>query len=210
MERVDANQNTARRANLDDLPALKGLWDIARLPVAELEKHLTEFQVITRPDGILLGAIALRVAGHQGLVHSEAFYQPEQEERYRPLLWERLQMVARNHILTRLWTREGAPFWRQCGFNPATEEDLKRLPPALGNTRAGWMTLALHQESPATVAAQQQLELYQAAQREASEQILRQAQRLKWVAGLIALAFFVGAAVLLVVILQHHQVRTSP
>ena len=97
-----------RRATLDDLQALVALWQVAGLPALELEKHFTDFQVVARTDGPLIGAIGLHVQGHHGKLHSEAFFHPEQQDEFRPQIWERIQMVARNHGLTRLWTRESA------------------------------------------------------------------------------------------------------
>ena len=43
---MTASTNRVRRATLDDLGALKPLWTSMRLPAADLEKRLTEFQVI--------------------------------------------------------------------------------------------------------------------------------------------------------------------
>jgi N-acetylglutamate synthase-like GNAT family acetyltransferase len=190
---VDATNCTARRANLEDLPALKGLWDVSRLPVLELEKHLTEFQVVTRADGVLLGAAGLRMKGHQGLVHSEAFYQPEHEEEYRPVLWERLQVLARNHGLVRLWTREGAPFWHQAGFAPASDEQMKKFPVEFGDPHVAWTTVQLRDESLLTPNLEREFELFQMSQRESSDRLLKQARVFKWIAGLIAVGFFAAA-----------------
>ena len=40
-----------RRATLDDLPALKPLWESMRFSVEDLEKRLTEFQVAENAQG---------------------------------------------------------------------------------------------------------------------------------------------------------------
>src|SRR5256885_17260457 len=66
------------------------------LQVLDLEKRLTEFQLIVSDESDLLGAIGLHVEGKQGQLHSEAFTQPEQEDRFRAQLWERMQIVARS------------------------------------------------------------------------------------------------------------------
>src|SRR5258706_14194863 len=111
-----------RRATLDDLRALVALWQVAGLPALELEKHFTDFQVVARTDGPLIGAIGLHVQGHQGKLDSEAFFHPEQEEGFRPQIWDRIQTVSRNHGLTRLWTHGPYAFWRRCGFAEAKAE----------------------------------------------------------------------------------------
>jgi N-acetylglutamate synthase-like GNAT family acetyltransferase len=205
---VNATECIVRRANLDDLPALKGLWEIARLPVGELEKRLTEVQVAARPDGVLLGAIALRVAGTHGWVHNEAFYNLEPGEAVRRSLWERLRVLARNHGLTRLWTRERGPFWASAGYIQATEEDLGRLPAAFGQPQAGWLTLPLLAETAFTPALEKELELFHLAEQEETQRLVRQATILKWIAALIALGFLGGALALLVKILT--RTRGSP
>ena len=46
-----------RRATLDDLDALRPLWESMRLPVADLERRLIEFQVAESPEGKIVGAI---------------------------------------------------------------------------------------------------------------------------------------------------------
>src|SRR5580765_1265468 len=77
-----------RRATLDDLQPLVALWQVARLPALELEKHFTDFQVVARTDGPLIGAIGLHVQGQHGKLYSEAFFHPEQEEEFRPQIWD--------------------------------------------------------------------------------------------------------------------------
>ena len=59
---------TIRRATLDDLETLRGLWRECRLPEYELEKRFTEFQVGVDAHGWILAALGLRFAGHHGQV----------------------------------------------------------------------------------------------------------------------------------------------
>lgn len=202
---MDPNKCVVRRATLEDLPALRGLWDIARHPTQELEKHLTEFQLVTRPDGILLGSAALRMVGQHGLLHSEAFYQSDQADSLRPLLWERLQILARNHGLVRLWTHERSAFWAQVGFHPARTEDLNRLPAALGDASAPWLCLRLRDESLLSSALEKEFELFQLMERQKSERMLERAKTLKWIAGLIAGGFIVGALGVLYMIFSRRK-----
>ncbi len=209
---MDPNKCVVRRANLEDLSSLKGLWDIARHPTLELEKHLTEFQLVLRPDGILLGSVAMRMVGQHGLLHSEAFYQSEQADSLRPLLWERLQILARNHGLVRLWTRERSAFWAQVGFHPAQPEDLNRLPAALGEASQPWLCLRLRDESLLSGALEKEFELFQLMERQKSERMMERAKALKWIVGLIAAGFIVGALGLLYMIVNRRgrSVRTVP
>src|SRR5205823_12351813 len=148
---MNSPEYTARRATVDDLSGLKILWERARFQVLDLEKRLTEFQLIVSDAGDLIGALALHIEAKQGLLHSGAFAQPEQEEQFRPQLWERIQSVARNHGLNRLWTQEGAPFWLQAGFVEGSSETLPRLPPGFGDRQARWLTLQLKDENVAAL-----------------------------------------------------------
>ena len=200
---MDPNNCTARRANLDDLASLKALWEVARLPVPEMEKHLTEFQVVSRPNGILLSTVGLRITESHGLVYEEAFYHPDLEDEYRALLWARLHILSRNLSLTRLWTREGAPFWTKAGFHQATEEEMRKFPGALGAAHAAWLTYLVREEALLTGQLQREFELFQIAQRESTERMRRQGQTLKWITGLIAIGFSVGALVLLFILFRH-------
>src|SRR5437763_4648115 len=113
---MDSSNYRVRRATLDDLPQLTGLWQAMHFPSEELAKRVTEFQVAESAEGKLLGAVGLQIAERQGRVHSEAFTDFSLAEQLRPLLWERLHAVATNHGLLRLWTQEQAPFWNHCGL----------------------------------------------------------------------------------------------
>jgi N-acetylglutamate synthase-like GNAT family acetyltransferase len=196
---VEPSEYIVRRATFEDLPALQALWSVAQLPALELEKHLTDFQLVTRPDGVVLGAVGMRLATGQGWVHSEAFYTPEHRAPCLPLLWERLRVLARNHRLSRLWTRGRAPFWAECGFAAATDAQLRKLPEAFGPAPAGtcWLTLPLQEDAPLPTQVEEQFKLFQMSQHESTERLLRQATVLKWIAGLIAIGFFAGAMALL-------------
>jgi N-acetylglutamate synthase-like GNAT family acetyltransferase len=192
---MDSTRYIVRRANVDDLSALKMLWERAHLQVLDVEKRLTDFQLIASMEGDLIGAMALQVDGKQGRIHSEAFVRPEDGVDARPLLWERLQTLARNHGLVRLWTRERAAFWSQAGFGEATPESMKKLPVSFGSGHERWLTISLRDESPATISVEQEFEIFQQAQRASTEQLMARARQLKvLVVGVVLL--LVAAAVM--------------
>jgi len=182
---------TLRRATVDDLIGLKQLWQRANLQVLDLEKRLTEFQLIVTDSGDLLGAVGLQIDGKQGQIHSEAFTQPDEQDRHRQQLWERLQSIARNHGLVRLWTRESAPFWTQRGFQVATEELLEKLPAVFGDRARAWLALQLREENVAVISLEKEFELFQVAQQADSERLMRQAKVLR-----VAAYIFLGIVVL--------------
>ena len=184
---------TARRATVDDLGGLKLLWERARYQVLDLEKLLTNFQLIVSDAGDLIGAIGLQIEGKQGRLHSSAFTQPEQEDTFRPVLWERIQTVARNHGLVRLWTQESSPFWPEAGFAEASPEALKRVPAIFGSAQARWLTLQLKEENAAALSLEHEFELFQTAQKEETERLLRLGRTMKLtVFAVIGLVVIVG------------------
>ena len=186
---------TVRRATVDDLGGLKMLWERARFQVLDLEKRLTEFQLIVSDAGDLIGAIGLHIEAKQGKLHSGAFTQPEQGDQFRPQLWERVQNVARNHGLVRLWTQEGTPFWTQAGFGEPSPETLKRLPPGFGGAHARWLTLQLKEENVAALSIEQEFELFQSAQKQETEKIMRLGRMMR-----LTVMIIIGLAVAVLVV----------
>ena len=183
-----------RRATLDDLSALKALWASMHFSGADLEKGLTEFQVVAGADGKLLGAIALQIADKSGRIHSEAFTDFGLAEELRSLLWERLQVIALNFGLLRLWTKESAPFWNRCGLLPADAKTLEKLPRAWAGDTANWLTVQLRDET-AVASVDKEFALFMAAEKQRTARALGYAKTLKRIATAIAiiLALFVLA-----------------
>jgi N-acetylglutamate synthase-like GNAT family acetyltransferase len=183
---VSSEALVVRRATVDDLAELERLWELHRYPVLDLERHLTEFQVIRSAQGELLGALGFHIEGKHGLIHSEGLLHPEAEGSLHPLFWERIRSLVRNHGLARLWTRDLAPFWHQCGFADASAEVLQKLPKGFGDPHARWMTLQVREEVPAAVDLELELELFQQATRAGTESTLAQARRLRSFAYVVA------------------------
>ncbi|MFM7100626.1 MAG: hypothetical protein ACKO3N_05605, partial [Verrucomicrobiota bacterium] len=145
----------ARRATVEDLPALEALWQRAGLPAEQLEKFVTEFQVVEDGDGVLRGAIGLQRDGDQALLHSEALGVEEGAEAVRGALWARLQVLARNQGVVRLWTLEDAPFWRGL-FRPATPAEIAGGSAVFADPGLAWWTLQLVDLARLEQMAQQQ------------------------------------------------------
>jgi N-acetylglutamate synthase-like GNAT family acetyltransferase len=177
-----------RRATIEDLPGLRQLWQKCQLPSDQLERRVTEFQIAESAEG-LLASLGLQISKQQGLVHSESYWQPELKSDLGQPLWERIQVVARNHGLVRLWKSEAHEFWRSQGFKPAPEETLKKLPPEFGHSQSGWFALQLKEEN--AVSIEQEFEIFKQAHREESERTIQKARALKVVAVVIAVAILV-------------------
>src|SRR5262252_4052134 len=111
---MTASDYRVRRATLEDIGKLTELWRSMRFPAEDLSKRVTEFQIAEEAEGKLLGAIGLQIAERQGRIHSEGFNDFALAEQLRPMLWDRLNSLATNHGLLRLWTKEDAPFWNRC------------------------------------------------------------------------------------------------
>lgn len=190
-----------RRATVDDRPALQALWDSMRLPTADLERRLTEFQVVISEDGSLVGAIGLQIERQHAWLHSESYVDFALADEVRPLLVERLNTIASNHGVFRLWTLERAPFWTQHGFRPADAETLKRLPEKWSALGTGWRTVQLKDEE-AIVSLEKELALMMQTEKRRTDRIMKRVGTLKalalWVALVLAI-FVLGAAVYLLV-----------
>src|ERR1051325_7770228 len=132
-----------RRATVDDLGALKALWESMRIPLADLDKRLTEFQVAEDANGKVVGTVGFQIFQRHGWIHSEPFSDFAVADEVRPLFWTRIQSLAMNHGVARLWTREHAPFWSQNDWQPPDDGALGLLPEAWDRTVKAWLTLRL-------------------------------------------------------------------
>lgn len=139
---VSTPEIQARRATVEDLPALQSLWQRADLPWEQLEKFVTEFQVVDGDAGMLRGAIGLQRDGDQALLHSEALWSEDEGDAVRQALWARVQVLARNQGVLRVWTLEDAPFW-QGVFRLATPAEVTGLTAAFADPEAPWRMLQL-------------------------------------------------------------------
>jgi len=182
-----------RRATLEDLGPLSGLWRTMSLSVEELGRRITEFQVAESAEGNLLGAVGLQMVDRQGLVHSEAFTDYGVAEYLRPLLWERMQSVANNHGLLRLWTKEQAPFWRQCGLGQPDKEALEKLPAAWRSLPGSWSTLKLREDLDVIIGSDPAFALMMDAEKQRTARLLQGAKVMKFLAALIAFAVLILA-----------------
>jgi N-acetylglutamate synthase-like GNAT family acetyltransferase len=198
---VTGSNYRVRRATLEDIGALTELWKSMRFPAEDLSRRVTEFQVAESADGKLLGALGMQMSQKQGRIHSEGFTDFSVAEQLRPLLWERIQSLATNHGLLRLWTKEDAPFWNRCGLVKADEEALAKLPVVWRNEPPNWLTLKLRDDIDTLVSVDKEFALFMESEKAQTNRAFQQAKILKMVATLIALALLglvcVGAFLIL-------------
>ncbi len=188
---MDRSGYQARRANVDDLPELRHLWATASYAPVELEKHVTEFQIIEDPEGAIVACMGLEIESGQGNIHSESYTEPGLAEDLRVIFWERLQSLARNFNLARFWIQQpSSGFWQKHGFNEPNADVLSKLPARLAAHGGPWLTLKLRDESLTAISIEHEFDLFKQHQRELSERAMRQARVLKVVAWiLLAIGF---------------------
>jgi N-acetylglutamate synthase-like GNAT family acetyltransferase len=177
-----------RRATLDDIGPLTSLWQSMHLPADELAKRITEFQVAEGPERQVVGAVGLQIADRQGRLHSEGFTDFALADQLRPALWERIQAVATNHGLVRLWTQEQAPFWNHCGLAKADPEAMEKLPAPWRASGGQWLTLKLKEDIEEVISSDKEFAMFMESERQKTARTFQQARFLKLIATLVALA----------------------
>jgi N-acetylglutamate synthase-like GNAT family acetyltransferase len=179
-----------RRATIEDLPKLVALWQQENLPWQDLEKRFKEFQVVQASGGEIAGAVGLQVVGAEGQLHSEVFGRAEMADTLREALWERAQVLAKNHGLVRLWTQFATPFWNHSGFRYASADVLAKRPAAFADNGRPWQFLQLRDEAAAPVSIDKEFALFREMERERTDKMYRQAKLLKLVAIVVVLVVF--------------------
>jgi N-acetylglutamate synthase-like GNAT family acetyltransferase len=183
-----------RRATLDDIGQLTAMWEALHYPVEDLARRVTEFQVAVNAEGKVLGALGLQIAERQGLVHSEAFSDFGLSEHLRPLLWDRVQAVATNHGLLRVWTQEQAPFWNHCGLLKADADALQKLPALWRGPTSNWLTLKLRDDVETAISADKEFALFMESEKQRTQQVFQQARMLKTIVTVVAFIVLVAVA----------------
>ncbi|MGA2181201.1 MAG: hypothetical protein ABSH15_16675 [Verrucomicrobiota bacterium] len=197
-----------RRATTDDFQSLKSLWNSMRLPTGELEKRLTEFQVIETADGQIVGAIGVQIIRQHALLHSEGYTDFAMADAARQLFWERIQTIAAHHGVFRLWTQENSPFWVRWGFQPATIELLERLPGEWKRSEGKWLTIQLKNEE-AIAALEKELETFRESEKKRTAETLDQARTMTTT--ITVIAFVVGIVLIGVALyLFMHRILSLP
>jgi N-acetylglutamate synthase-like GNAT family acetyltransferase len=203
---MNSTQFRVRRATVDDLDALKVLWTSMRLPTDELEKRLTEFQIAETDDCPLVGAIGVQIGKQHALLHSESYADFAAADSARQLFWQRIQTLASNHGVFRLWTQERSPFWKNFGFQPPNAEALARLPEGWKNEfEGGWLTIQLKDEQKINNAMEKELKLFMETEKQRDSRILDQARMLKTIVTVIGFAIGILCICVAVYLLIHRS-----
>ncbi|HEY5346359.1 MAG TPA: hypothetical protein VIK62_08460 [Verrucomicrobiae bacterium] len=205
-----------RRATVDDLPALKALWLAAQFPADTLKDRVTEFQVV-EADGKFAGAIGVQIVRQHARLHSEDYVDFSVADAARELFWERIQKLAANHGVFRVWMNEASPFWTRWGFQPANAEIIARLPDEWKNlegnlgapkrSEGGWLTLELKNEDAINAILKNQLGDFMASEKNHTTQIAENARKFKLFITLASFGiFFICLAVVAWMVLRRSAV----
>jgi N-acetylglutamate synthase-like GNAT family acetyltransferase len=196
-----------RRATVDDMAVLKQIWDAMRFSPDDLEKRLTEFQVVENAGGEVLGAIGIQISRQHALLHSEGYSDFGVADAARQLFWERIQTLAANLGVFRLWTQERSPYWKSFGFQPPKAEVLGRLPEQWKNEfDGGWLTFQLKNEEAIAAALEKEFAPFMAGQKSESERIAGRARKMNLI---ITIAGF-GIGVICISIAIYLFVHRNP
>lgn len=204
-------QLNLRRATVDDLPALRALWESMHFAVPDLEKRLTEFQVAVDSTGAVVGAVGFEMQQRLGRIHSEAYSDFSAADIVRPMLWTRLQSLCSNHGVLRLWTQEISPYWSHTGLKPpADDTEREKLPAAWRGIEGNWLTLKLKDEE-AIASLDKEFALFMESEKARSADALEQAKKLKTLATVVAfVAAFLGFGAAVYLLLNRGALRQSP
>ena len=158
-----------RRATLEDLELLRGLWQIALFSHSDLEKHLTEFQVIEGDDGRLLGAIGIRLRQENAWIHHAAFTRPHTGIALREILWDRLKSMFRQHGVHRVWISQSEDYWSAVGFRTPTTEERNSVPPPFETLEKTLKVFVLRDEKSQKIIERKMLELQSLREEETAQ-----------------------------------------
>jgi N-acetylglutamate synthase-like GNAT family acetyltransferase len=178
-----------RRATLDDLPALRTLWQASQTKPMDLEKRFTEMQVAEVADGQIVGAIGLKIERLHALIHSDIISDPAHAGPLHEAFWQRLQVLARNHGLFRLWTQSNDPYWTTLGFRKPDEKEQEKMPESFGPGE--FLTFPLKAETAEGLSVEKEFELFTQTQKMETERLMQQAQTFRKFAYLL-LALAIG------------------
>ena len=186
-----------RRATVEDLNALRAIWHSMRLPADELEKRLKEFQVV-ESGGQIAGAIGVQFLEQNALLYGEGFADFAVADAARQLFWNRIQTLATNHGVFRIWTQEDSPFWLRWGFLPVSEKVLSRLPEPWKSPGGKWFTLELKNEEAIAAALQTKFAGFLDAEKKQTARLTEKAKTLKATITVVCFLIFLVCVAILI------------
>jgi hypothetical protein len=154
-----------------------------------LEKQLKDFQVV-ETGGQVVGTIGIQFAQQHALLYGEGYSDFSIADEARQLFWERIQTLAANHGVFRIWTQEDSLFWLRWGFNPASAEILSRLPEIWKKPGGKWFTLELKNEEAVAAALGSRFAGFMEAEKQQTARVSAKARTVKTV--ITVIGFTIG------------------
>lgn len=189
-----SSQFKIRRAHIVDLTELRPLWRTAGIYSLELEKRFTEFQIVVNEDAQVVAAFAIEIKTKEAHIHSDAYADSDDNPAIREAVWKRIQSLAENHGLIRLWANKDE-FWSGIGFEEPNKKELARGVELFGSTMTRRLMMRLREEEDIQKLAEAQFELFQQSSVAERERIMEQGKKYRNIA--IAIAGFILMGILL-------------
>jgi N-acetylglutamate synthase-like GNAT family acetyltransferase len=202
---MSSSRLRVRRATTDDFQSLMTLWNSTGLQADELERRLTEFQVVESDGGQIAGAIGVQVIRRHALLHSEAYADYSMADGARQLLWERIQLIASHHGVFRLWTQENSPFWSGCGFRIVITESLVQLPEEWKRREGKWYSHQLKNEEVVAAALEKQLAGFKDSGKQQAERVSEKARTINTVVTVVCFGVFFICIAILIYMMAHRR-----
>lgn len=161
-EELDTSRVTyqARKAAMEDLDFLRGLWRAQGVDPADFEERWPEFHVIIDLQGEPVGAVGFMVEGKNGWLFFEGYDLEVAAESAQELAINRVVNLAKSQGLLRVWSHLDSANLESRNFTVATPSQRTFLPVewdrALApepNQRVDWKVVQIRDE-----AAMQQME----------------------------------------------------
>lgn len=183
-----------RRVSVDDLQDLRALWRAAGIYSLELEKRFTEFQIVVNDEAQVVAAFGVEIKNKDAHIHSDAYADTDARSDIREVVWKRVQTLAENHGLIRLWSAMD-DFWRNVGFEEPDKKVKDRGGDLFGSTMERRLTLQLREDEDIQLLAETQFELFQKSSVAERERIMEQGKRYRNIAMVIASFIMLGIMV---------------
>ena len=202
---MSSPQLRIRRATTDDFQGLRSLWNSAGLPADELEKRLTEFQVIESDDGQIAGAVGFQIVRQHARIHSEVYADYSVSDAARQLVWERIQVIASHHGVFRLWTQDNSPFWSSCGFRIVVMESLVQLPEEWKSFKGKWYSLQLKNEEILAAAFEKHLAGFKDSEKQQAERVSQKARTINTIVTVVCFGIFFICIAIVIYMMTHRR-----
>ena len=175
------------------------------LPADKLEKRLKEFQVVENAGGEVLGTVGIQFSKQHALLFGEGFSDFSVADPARELFWQRIQTLAANHGIFRIWTQENSPFWLHWGFQPADAEILSRLPEEWKAPEGRWLTIELKNEAAVNAALENKFAGFMDDEKKQTATVAARAKKIRTVIIVTCLGVFTVCLAALIYLLIHRN-----